>query len=111
MDHVPIVKTSYGKPYGERGFGKLLADAIDAAGLPEGCVAHGLRKAAGRRLAEALCTPHEIMSILGHKSLKQAELYTKEANRIHLAQSGMEKLEARTSAPNPLQKFGNSRRK
>src|SRR5262245_40005924 len=37
----------------------------DRAGLPN-CSAHGLRKAAARRLAEAGCTAHEIGAITGH---------------------------------------------
>src|SRR5262249_53533281 len=39
--------------------------------LPE-CQPHGLRKAAGRRLAEAGCTAHEIMAVLGHTTLTEA---------------------------------------
>ncbi|WP_442859439.1 tyrosine-type recombinase/integrase [Bosea sp. Tri-49] len=53
-----------------------MADAIDAAGLPERCVTHGIRKAAARRLAEAGCTAHEIASITGHKSLNEVQRYT-----------------------------------
>src|SRR5258705_9644309 len=54
-----------------------LRDAITAAGLPLDCQPHGLRKAAGRRLAEAGCTAHEIMAVLGHKTLAEAERYTR----------------------------------
>ena len=49
------------------------AAVTPAAGLPIDCQPHGLRKAAGRRLAEAGCTAHEIMSVLGHKTLSEAE--------------------------------------
>ncbi|WP_074962614.1 tyrosine-type recombinase/integrase [Jannaschia rubra] len=38
------------------------------AGLPNRASPHGLRKATRRRLAEAGCTPHEIMAISGHRS-------------------------------------------
>jgi integrase len=42
---------------------------------------HGLRKAMGRRLAEAGVAPHGIMSVLGHESIKSAEVYTKAYDR------------------------------
>lgn len=80
-----IVLTEEGKPFSEKGFGNWMADAIDAAGLPDACVTHGIRKAAARRLAEAGCTAHEIMSITGHTSLKEAQRYAEAASRELLA--------------------------
>jgi integrase len=53
---------------------------------------HGLRKAAARRLAEAGCTAHEMMAVTGHKSLSEAERYTREASMTRLAESGMGKV-------------------
>src|SRR5712675_2326136 len=50
-----------------------------AAGLPLDCKPHGLRKTLGRRLADAGVSAHDIMAALGHTTLAQAELYTKEA--------------------------------
>ena len=50
------------------------------------------RKAAARRLAEAGCTPHEIMSITGHTTLKEVTRYTDAVNRERLARSGMARL-------------------
>jgi integrase len=54
-----------------------------------GCSAHGLRKAAARRLAEAGCSPHQIASVTGQKTLKEVERYTKAANQERLAQDAM----------------------
>ena len=76
-NHVTIVNTEYGKPFTVDGFSSFMRDAIRAAGLPLDCQPHGLRKAAGRRLAEAGCTTKQIMAVLGHKSLAEAERYTK----------------------------------
>jgi integrase len=59
------------------------------------CQPHGLRKAAGRRLAEAGCTPHEIMAILGHKTLSEAERYTRDADQARLATAAVARLEGR----------------
>ena len=41
-----------GRPFSERGLSQLIRAAVKAAGLPAKCVAHGLRKAKMRRLAE-----------------------------------------------------------
>jgi integrase len=95
--HVTIVNTEYGKPFTVDGFSQWLRNAITAAGLPLDCQPHGLRKAAGRRLAEAGCTAHEIMAVLGHKTLAEAERYTREADQVQLAFEAMTKLEGRTT--------------
>ena len=83
--HVTILNTEYGKPFTVDGFSQWICDAITAAGLPLECQPHGLRKTAGRRLAEAGCTPHEIMAVLGHKTLAEAERYTRDADKVRLA--------------------------
>ena len=96
-NHVTIVNTEYGKPFTVDGFSSFMRDAIRAAGLPLDCQPHGLRKAAGRRLAEAGCTTKQIMAVLGHKSLAEAERYTKEADQIRLATDAMSRLEEQTA--------------
>jgi len=91
--HVTIVNTAFGQPFTVKGFGQWMRDAITRAGLPLDCQPHGLRKAAGRRLAEAGCTAKEVMSVLGHKTLAEAERYTRDADQPRLAASGIMKLE------------------
>jgi hypothetical protein len=51
--HATILVTNYGQPFSVKGFGQMISAAIRKAGLPQRCKAHGLRKAAARRLAEA----------------------------------------------------------
>ena len=83
--------------------------AIRAAGLPIDCQPHGLRKAAGRRLAEAGCTANEIMSVLGHKTLTEAERYTRAADQARLAFAAMSKLEGQTAnrkSQTDVERFG-----
>jgi integrase len=63
------------------------------AGLTK-CTAHGLRKAAARRLAEAGCSAPEIASITGHRSLKEVQRYIDAADRVRLATSAAAKLRA-----------------
>lgn len=79
--HVTILNTEYGKPYSVKGFGNFMRDAITAAGLPLDCKPHGLRKTLGRRLADAGATANDIMALLGHKTLAEAQRYTREADR------------------------------
>src|SRR3984957_13048636 len=69
--HVVMLTTAYNKPFSTAGYGNMMADAIAAAGLPDRCVLHGLRKAAARRLAEAGCTEKEIAAVTGHTTLKE----------------------------------------
>ena len=96
-NHLTIINTGYGRPFTVDGFSLWLRDAITAAGLPLECQPHGLRKAAGRRLAEAGCSAHEIMAVLGHKTLSEAERYTREADQGRLANEAMKKLEGRSA--------------
>ena len=94
-EHVTILNTAHGKPFTVSGFGNFMRDAIAGAGLPLECQPHGLRKAAGRRLAEAGCSANEIMAILGHKSLAEAERYTREADQGRMARAAMVRLSDR----------------
>ena len=96
-DHVTILNTQRGTPFTVGAFGQWIRDAITAAGLPLECQPHGLRKAAGRRLAEAGCTAHEIMAVLGHRTLTEAERYTRDADQARLARAALAKLEGRSA--------------
>lgn len=91
--HVSILTTMYDKPFTVDGFSQWMRDAITAAGLPLDCQPHGLRKATGRRLAEAGATAKMIMSILGHTTLAEAERYTEEADQAGLAEDAVIRLE------------------
>ena len=90
-----MLTTSFSKEFTEKGFRNFMADKIGAAGLPERCVTHGLRKAAARRLAEAGCSANEIASITGHETLKEVQRYTKAAEQRKLAVAAMARLPAR----------------
>jgi integrase len=89
-DHLTFLTTRTGKPFSPAGFGNYFRDRCNEAGLPR-CSAHGLRKAAARRLAEAGCTIHEIAAITGHASLSEVQRYTKAVDQKRLALSAMEK--------------------
>jgi integrase len=88
-DHLTFLVTSFGKPFTSAGFGNLFRSWCDEAGLPRQLSAHGLRKAACRRLAEAGCSANQIMAISGHRSLSEAEKYVRAADQVRLAQAAM----------------------
>jgi integrase/recombinase XerD len=89
--HLTFVISERGKPYTPTGFSNKFRRWCDQAGLSH-CSAHGLRKATTARLAEGGATAHEIMSITGHRSLKEVQRYTRAARQAVLADSGMSKL-------------------
>ena len=76
-----------------------IARAAAAAGLPPECMAHGLRKALVRRLAEHGRSTKQIASMSGHKSLKEIERYTAAADQAQMARSAMSKLPAIRHSP------------
>ena len=51
-DNMTFLMTEAGKPFAPAGFGNLFREWCNEAGIPKGYSAHGLRKAACRRLAE-----------------------------------------------------------
>lgn len=99
-EHVTILNTETGRPFTVAGFSNFMRDAIAAAGLPVDARPHGLRKAAGRRLAEAGCSANEIMAVLGHRTLAEAERYTRDANQTTLATAAVTRLEDRKANKN-----------
>ena len=55
---------------------------------------HGLRKSATKALADAGCSPHEIMAITGHKTLAMVrEVLRSKAEQKKLAKAAILKLE------------------
>lgn len=89
----PLLHGKRGKRFSAEWLGEWFSEAIEAAGLGEDCVLHGLRKAAARRLAEVGCTAHEIMAITGHKSLSEVERYTRQVSQATTGRAAMDKLE------------------
>lgn len=81
-----------GQPMTKESLGNWFRDACNAAGVKG--AAHGLRKAAAVRLAEAGATTEQLDAIFGWEGGKMAALYTKSASRRRLAEAGMAKLGA-----------------
>jgi integrase len=86
---VYLIGDKNGRPINRRSLTVLISVATKAAGLPGKCVAHGLRKAALRRLAEHGATSKEMQAISGHKSLAELERYTHQADQRRLAKAAI----------------------
>lgn len=90
IDTSPVIGTTtflvtqFGKAFTAAGFGNWFRDRCNEAGLPQ-CSAHGVRKAAAARAAENGATTHELMAMFGWMTLKEAERYTKGAQRKRLS--------------------------
>lgn len=96
-EHLTFLTTSFGKPFAVAGFTNWFREACNAAGVPKGTSAHGLRKAGCRRFAEAGFSVHEIAAWSGHADLREIARYTKAAEQAKMAWAGAAKLtKART---------------
>ena len=95
----------------KKSFGNLFRDACRAAGVPGS--AHGLRKIAATRAANAGATVAQLEAIFGWQGGTMASLYTRDADRRRLAIEAMHKLEneKRTSIVAPKRKVRQSERK
>ena len=101
--------SAHGKPYSRKSFGQRFRKWCDEAGLP-GCTAHGLRKAAARRFAEAGCSNQQIKSWTGHTTDSEVSRYTAAADQETLSDAAAEMLMANlrkglaNDKHNPLEK-------
>jgi integrase len=105
-EHLTFLVTATGKPYGGNHFSESFREWCDAAGLAKHCSAHGLRKAACRRLAEAGCSANEIAAISGHASLDEVARYTKAADQARLARNAMTRTVPRTKDESKVSNSG-----
>lgn len=85
-----FIVTSFGKPFTEAGFGGWFHDAALKAGVDKN--SHGVRKLSATMSANSGATAHELMAQYGWASSKQAEIYTKSADRIKLGISSSRKM-------------------
>ena len=79
-----------GHPLTKESFGNLFRKACRAAGVRGS--AHGVRKVAATRAANAGATVAELEAIFGWKGGTMAALYTRAADRRRLSQGAMHKL-------------------
>jgi integrase len=99
-----------GTPYTKESLGNWFKRQCVDAGLPR-CSAHGLRKAASRRMAELGLSNQFIKSITGHTTESEVSRYTKNADQAGRAEKAMAELE-RFGAPDlahPMENAENAR--
>lgn len=85
-----FIATVHGKPMTKEFFGNLFREACNAAGVKK--AAHGLRKAAATRLAEAGASVAELNAVFGWSDAKMATLYVRAADRARLARQAFARL-------------------
>ena len=88
-NHLTYLVMDNGEPYTPDQLGKKFAEWATAAGLPNRCRLHGLRKARTARLASKGASPHTIMAVTGHKSLSEVQRYADKFNRRQAADAAM----------------------
>ena len=98
-DLKPFLLTEHGNPFASAAaFGNRFADWCRQAGLgsvisPDGKErayrAHGLRKAACTRLADAGASAMQIMKVSGHRTLALVQIYVEEADQVRMAKAAI----------------------
>lgn len=88
-----FVVNGLGRPFTRKGFGNRFRAWCDEAELGA-CSAHGLRKAAARRFAEAGCSNQQIKSWTGHTTDSEVARYTAAADQRTLSDEAGEMLMA-----------------
>jgi integrase len=91
--NMTFLLTEFGKPFTAAGFGNWFRDRCNEADLPQ-CSAHGLRKLAATRLANAGCSGEQIKAITGHRSDSALAPYIRKANKARLARQAREMVRA-----------------
>lgn len=94
-----------GTPYTKESLGNWFKKRCREAALPH-CAAHGLRKAASRRMAELGMSNQLIKSITGHSTDSEVSRYTRNADQARMADAAMEAIEGwdlANPAPNDSQ--------
>lgn len=87
IENTPTGDTTFlindsGNPFPSPSFGNWFRERCNEAGIKKS--AHGLRKLSATLAADAGAATHELMAQYGWSSVKQAELYTRGADRIKL---------------------------
>lgn len=89
-----LLVSAWGKPFTKDGFGNWFRDQCLAAGLPDKCRAHGLRKAIARRAAELEATQQQLKAIGGWEQDAEVTTYAKGADQARLAEVAMARIVA-----------------
>lgn len=86
-----LLQPERGKPFGKTAFYNRFKAWSEKAGVGNWSP-HGGRKGGMRRLAEAGCSAPQLMSISGHRNIREVQTYIEAANREQMAAAGMARL-------------------
>jgi len=103
-DRLVFLLTERGEPFTPAGFGNWFRDRCNEAGIPNGYSAHGVRKYAATLRANLGATAHELMAWFGWLTMREAERYTRAAERRRLAVSLGQKVNEHQGVANAAQK-------
>lgn len=84
-DRLTFLMTERTAPFTPAGFGNWFRARCDEAGISKGYSAHGVRKYAATLRANLGATAHELMAWFGWLTIREAERYTRTAERRQLA--------------------------
>jgi integrase len=93
-ESLTFLVNEWGRPFSKRRFNTTFRKWCDEAGLPKRCVPHGLRKGGSKLMADSGATPHEIMAVTGHRTMKEVTRYTEAYDRKHAAARAQAKVAA-----------------
>jgi site-specific recombinase XerD len=82
-----------GKPIPAKRLSKLFGEWIDEAGLPDHCVAHGLRKSFVRRMIDGGVEPHDVAAMTGHQDLELVMFYGRQRDKRIAGERGRKAME------------------
>src|SRR5262249_12859179 len=108
-EHVVFLLTERGRSFTAKAFGEWFSAQCERVGL-KGLSAHGLRKAACRRLAEAGCSANEIAALSGHKSLNEVARYTRAADQARMARNAVARMDSNANWQTSMPKVANRER-
>ena len=104
MGEMVFLVNTRGAPWKNLSFGYWFAARCEEARVPGR--AHGLRKAGATIAANNGATPFELTAMFGWSSVKMAEIYTRKADRVRLAERAANKL-----YPHPPERCGQNDKK
>ena len=88
--NLTFLLTAFGAPFSFNGFGNWFRTRCNEAGLRQ-CSAHGLRKLAATRMANAGCTDRELMAVFGWRGMSEVSRYVRAADQARLAEQAFAK--------------------
>ncbi|WP_338662592.1 tyrosine-type recombinase/integrase [Pararoseomonas sp. SCSIO 73927] len=95
-DRETFLQTAYGNSISVKGFWAWFRKACDAAGIPKGYSAHGIRKSMAARAAERGGSVKEIAAFTGHRTLGEIQRYTESADRVRMAKRMAAKMKGKS---------------